>query len=322
MNDVWRARPEQPLELEPRVLGEDLPVRPEAHVGAGLALRHPLALAGQARLGRELGIRALAGEDAGYAAVEAQPLLAGRPVDVDVHPRRQRVDDREPDAVEAARGDVRAAAELAAGVQLGRHDLDAREPGLGLLVGRDAAPVVEDLDGVVGVQGDLDPVGGARQRLVDPVVDDLPEAVHQPARVGGPDVHAGPFADRLEALEDQQVCGVVGVVDDRGAPAESLMRVGVPNLPATRRGPMQARLPGARHDVDTIGARSGRSATLSRTTASDSRHRKVQHHRTPQLHQSLLRASQHAKPGDGEGHRMIGWTCHSTPGYGNLGIPL
>ena len=45
------------------------------------------------------------------------------------------------------------------------------------------------------------------------VVDDLPQAVHEPAGVGGADVHARPLADRLEPLEDEQVLGVVGVVD-------------------------------------------------------------------------------------------------------------
>src|SRR5699024_862997 len=115
---------------------------------------------------------------------ERDPLLGGRPVDVDVHPGRQRVDDRESDAVQAAGGDVRAAAELAAGVQLGGDHLDARKAGAGLLVGRDAAAVVVDLDRVVGVQRDLDVVGGAGQGLVDPVVDDLPQAVHEAAGVG------------------------------------------------------------------------------------------------------------------------------------------
>ena len=48
--------------------------------------------------------------------------------------------------MQAAGGGVGAAAELAAGVQLGDDDLDAGEPGLGLDVDRDAAAVVADLD--------------------------------------------------------------------------------------------------------------------------------------------------------------------------------
>ena len=116
------------------------------------------------------------------------------------------------DAVQAAGGDVRAAAELAAGVQLGDDHLDAGQAGLGLLVDGDAAAVVVDLGRAVGVQGHLDAVRGAGQRLVDAVVDDLPQAVHEPAGVGGADVHARALADRLEPLEDEEVGGVVGVV--------------------------------------------------------------------------------------------------------------
>ncbi|OEI69909.1 hypothetical protein Cus16_0526 [Curtobacterium sp. ER1/6] len=35
--------------------------------------------------------------------------------------------------------------------------------------------------------------------------------MHEPPRVGGPDVHTGTLPDRLESLEDGEVaCGVVG----------------------------------------------------------------------------------------------------------------
>ncbi len=54
----------------------------------------------------------------------------------------------------------------------------------------------------VGQQRDLDAVAVAGQRLVDRVVDDLPDQVVQAALAGRADVHAGPLADRLEALED------------------------------------------------------------------------------------------------------------------------
>ena len=203
---------EEALELDGGVLGEDLPVRPEVDAGARPALGDPLALAGHAGGRREGRARALAVEGAGHAALERDALLGRRAVHVDVHPRRERVDDRQADSVQAAGRDVRAATELAAGVQLGGHDLDAGEPGLGLLVGRDAATVVVDLDGAVGVQRHLDPVRDARQGLVHAVVDDLPQAVHEPAGVGRPDVHAGPLAHGLQALEDEEVRCVVGVV--------------------------------------------------------------------------------------------------------------
>jgi hypothetical protein len=47
-------------------------------------------------------------------------------VDLDVEPRRERVDDRDADTVQAAGHLVAATAELAAGVQDGEHDLDRR----------------------------------------------------------------------------------------------------------------------------------------------------------------------------------------------------
>ena len=181
MNDVCRARPSSPSNSNVASLvkicrsGQNrirVPVLP-------FATRLPLRVSPDFGVNRR--VRSVAVEDARGAVPEADALLARRAVDVDVHPRGQRVDDRQADAVQAAGGDVRAAAELAAGVQLGGDHLDAGQPGLGLLVDRDAAAVVVDLDRVVGVQGDLDPVGGPGQRLVHAVVDDLPQAVHEAA---------------------------------------------------------------------------------------------------------------------------------------------
>ncbi len=213
MKEVWRARvtSSSKTNVASRVKicrsGQNrtrVPVTPFSDPGA---------LAGQAERGVERRGRPVAGEDAGVAALEGHAADGRGPLDVHVQAGRERVDDRGADAVQAAGGDVRAAAELAAGVQLGEDHLDAGQPGLGLLVDRDAAAVVVDLDRAVGVQGDLDAVGRAGQRLVDAVVDDLPHAVHEAAGVGRADVHARALAHRLEALQDQQVPGVVGVVD-------------------------------------------------------------------------------------------------------------
>ena len=56
------------------------------------------------------------------------------------------------------------------------------------------------------------PVADAGQGLVDGVVDDLPQAVHETALVGRADVHARALAHGLEALEDLEVArGVVAV---------------------------------------------------------------------------------------------------------------
>ena len=132
-------------------------------------------------------------------------VLAPHPpieVDLDVERAGQRVDHGDADAVQAAGDRVGIAVELAARVQ-DRHDhFDG-----GLLlhrvhVDRDAAAVVGDADAAIVLEHDVDAGGVARHRLVDGVVHDLLDHVVQTALTGGADVHAGPLADRLEALEN------------------------------------------------------------------------------------------------------------------------
>ena len=50
------------------------------------------------------------------------------------------------------------------------------------------------------MEGHNDLLGVAGERFVNGVVDDFPNAVHETALVGGPDVHAGAFADRFESF--------------------------------------------------------------------------------------------------------------------------
>jgi hypothetical protein len=145
------------------------------------------------------------GEQPRLAVAEAHRVRLAAAVHLDVQPPRQRVDHGGADAVQAAGRDVRAAAELAAGVQLGEDHLDAGQTGLGLCVDRDAARDVVNLHRPVRVERDVDQVTVAGECLVDGVVDDLPHAVHEPAGVGGPDVHAGPLADCLETLQHGEV---------------------------------------------------------------------------------------------------------------------
>ena len=139
-----------------------------------------------------------------------RPLVAGL-LDPDVEPAGERIHHRGADAVQAARRRVGAAAELAARVQPGHDQLDAGQPGLRLVVDRDAAAVVVDLGRAVRVQGHVDPAAGARERLVDRIVEDLAEALRQAPAVGRADVHARPLADGVQALQHGQVAGGVPV---------------------------------------------------------------------------------------------------------------
>ena len=151
----------------------------------------------------------------GHAVVEAHPEGVALLAHAHVEPGRQRVDHRGAHAVQATGHLVAAAAELAAGVQLGEHELDGADALGRVHVGGDAAPVVLDPDRAVLHQGDVDGVGVAGQGLVDRVVDDLPDQVVQAALAGGADVHAGALAHRLEPLEHGDRAGVVGLaVDD------------------------------------------------------------------------------------------------------------
>jgi hypothetical protein len=92
-------------------------------------------------------------------------------------------------------------------VQLGEDDLHARQSGPGFDINRDASAPVTHLDTAVGVQDDVDLGPVAREGLIDRVVDDLPEAVHQAGRSVRADVHARPFAHGFEPLEYLEVVG-------------------------------------------------------------------------------------------------------------------
>lgn len=79
---------------------------------------------------------------------------------------------------------VAAAAELAARVQHGQHDLDGRLPLGGDDAHRDAAAVVDDADTAVGQDRDVDRVRVTGECLVDGVVHDLLHQVVQAPLTG------------------------------------------------------------------------------------------------------------------------------------------
>jgi hypothetical protein len=62
------------------------------------------------------------------------------------------------------------------------------------------------------VNGDVDLIGKAGQRLVDGVVDDLVDEVMKALHARRPDVHGGSLADRFKTLEDLDLVGAV-IVD-------------------------------------------------------------------------------------------------------------
>ena len=79
-------------------------------------------------------------------------------------------------------------------------------------IDRNAAAIVGDGQEPVGVQFHFDEGGVAGQRLVHRVVDDFGEQMMQRLLVGAADIHAGPAAHRLKALQHLDIArGVAGL---------------------------------------------------------------------------------------------------------------
>ena len=149
------------------------------------------------------------------------PALVALLVDLIVAPDlkveflRQRVDDRDADAVQTTRHFITLVVELAPGVQH-RHDDFGRGFPARVLIDRNASPVVDHGDRVVDVNGDVDLVAEAGQRLVDGIVDNLVDEMMQAGRAGRPDVHRGPLPNGFQPLENFDLVGAVGIARSRG----------------------------------------------------------------------------------------------------------
>jgi hypothetical protein len=131
-------------------------------------------------------------------------------LDVDV--LRERVHDRNANAVESAGHRVTAATELSPGVKDRHDDLYRRLLFLLVDVDRDTATVVDDAHAAILANGDADVVAIAGERFIDRVVDYLVDEVVETARPGGTDVHTGALAHCLKTLKDLDLICAVAVV--------------------------------------------------------------------------------------------------------------
>ena len=174
--------------------GENLAVGNEGDRGAA-----PLAGTGFLELGLRFALRVC--------------LLPGKAIapDLQVELVRERVDATDADAVQAAGNLVAVAVEFAARMQHGHHHLRGGQTfAIHIhLVDRNAAAVVDDGDGVVVMNGDIDLVGKAGQRFVDRVVHHFIDQVMKPQLAGRTDVHGGALANRLHAAEYLNGVGVI-----------------------------------------------------------------------------------------------------------------
>ena len=199
---------DEALPGELRAGREHLGVRPETDSRAAAGFGYPFA-GDEARLPSERRVRAFPVENAWYASAERHVVGASGSVDLHIQSRTQRVDDTGTNAVESTGRGVATAAELAASVEFGHHQLHTGQLRFGIDVDRNTAAVVDDCRRAVGVQRHLDLGCVPPKSLIDCVVDDLPQAVHQSPGVSGADVHTRAFAHGIETLKDGQVLGRV-----------------------------------------------------------------------------------------------------------------
>ena len=145
----------------------------------------------------------------GLAARELHLVGVTIATNLNDHALGQCVDDGDANAVQAARDLIGRVIELTAGVQDRHDDLERRDLFNRVLVDGDAAPVVDDRDGVVGVDRHLDLGAETGHGLVDGVVNDLPHQVMQTAGARRADIHARALTNGLETFENLNLAAIV-----------------------------------------------------------------------------------------------------------------
>ena len=193
--------------VEERELAQPLRQRVEAELGRLEDLRVGLeGDLGAALLGRA-GRLEIGGRRAALVGLLVDLAVAP---DLELERLRERVDDRDADAVQTARHLVAVVVELAAGVEHRQDDFGRRLAAL-VQVDRDAAAVVDDRDRVVDVDRDVDLVAVARPAPRRSSCRRLRRRGDAARRAGRADVHRRALADGLEAFEDLDLVGAVVV---------------------------------------------------------------------------------------------------------------
>ena len=174
--------------------------RRECHFGAAL------------RPAVDLRCRSDDGQRRHHVAVrEADDMFLAVAPDAQFQRSRQRVDDGDADAVQTAGDLVGILVELTARMQLGHDDLGRRHAFFRVNVGGNATAVVGHGTGAVGIERHGDERRMTGERFVDGIVDDFVDHVMQARTiVGVADVHARPFAHRIEATKDLDGISAIG----------------------------------------------------------------------------------------------------------------
>src|SRR6266545_1049872 len=202
--------------------------------------------------------------------IPLRPDLAAPP-DLELQPLGERVDHRDPDAVQAARHLVGGVLELAAGVEHRQHHLGRRLARLLVRVHRDPAPVVADRARAVRVEDDLDAVAVAAHGLVHGVVHRLVDEMMKSVRARVPDVHGRALADGLEPLEYLDVARGIGFAAHAIPPIPAPMdSATTPPFTSHNAPPFPSGSPGSPVDRNTCPLRAARRSTRPWTSGSSS----------------------------------------------------
>ena len=146
-------------------------------------------------------------------AFERHCVFASAAFHAHLETSRQRIDHGDPDPVQSAREPVAPLRELAARMEPGEDELDARNAFVGMDVDGHPAAVVADRQRIVPVRDDRELARLSGDRLVDAVVDDFLRKVIRPGGIG---VHARTLAHGVEACQHLDRSGVVCRVHHRG----------------------------------------------------------------------------------------------------------
>jgi hypothetical protein len=90
-------------------------------------------------------------------------------------------------------------------MQFRKDDFYASKSCLGLHINRNTASFVTDFHTGIFVELYLNGAAMTTQSLVDRVVNDFPETVHESARVSGSDIHTGTLTNRIQTFKNGQM---------------------------------------------------------------------------------------------------------------------
>ncbi len=204
------------LVMELFLLADPFVAKP--HLESGIQVRHFAQIAGDSvvfefDLGKDRGVRRKGGlgasefgraalldfalRNAAFVALEINRAVLA---DLDLEFLAERVDDRRADAMQTAGNFVDTA-----------HYFECRALLSRMHIHRNSAAIILDGDAVVAMNNNINLGAEAGQRFVNRVVDDLGDQVVQSTFGSVADIHAGPFTNRFEPLQNFDRIGAVTV---------------------------------------------------------------------------------------------------------------